>query len=644
MPENKPNLSEEHKLIEDLLRSANELVRTVSDPLSNDPTTDKYTYDYHNLNEVISEFHSLTPADLVRELERLSKKLIVPEGLSEVDFREKDIGYHIGLTAQKLEVLRKQLLLDPVMRLMNFEINQKEILKNQTYIKAKFEELLKKNNEIETSFLNAGYKYEVGDEKSNDPKLLIQVIKEKTVFVTGRASDIEDNLRALRAIFQLVLIAIDNITESSIRTLLWLQSKLVDALEWAGNMFTDALNGVSAISSNAWSSLKTNIAETLNQISNTIEIALSNIDATEEKSKPDSNLRGFFVKPISPTFLGRFNRHDVAVKMGVSNTVIYVKGHGIRLNQPSIVGIPSDKPSSRENVLENLSEVGADVFHKNQPTIFRPMRDGVIVDYVIAEYMLSNFFKMLYNRKVFSAPRVVICTPSGATQVERRALRQCAEFSGAKNVYLLERPMAAAIGAGLQISRPEGVMIVDIGGGTTEVAVLSLDGIVYSRSIRVGGDKMDDAIIHHVARETDVFIGERSAEKIKKQIGSAMMPSSNDGPTILLKSRSREDGLPKEVQVTEAMIAESLVEPVEKIIESIKMALEATPPELARDIVEKGLTLSGGGALLRNLDQEIRNKIGIPVSVAADPIFCSARGAGEIVEDLKKWRNVLSEA
>ena len=223
----------------------------------------------------------------------------------------------------------------------------------------------------------------------------------------------------------------------------------------------------------------------------------------------------------------------------------------------------------------------------------------------------------------------------------QRAIHQSAEQAGASRVYLIEEPMAAALGAGLPIHEPSGSMVVDIGGGTTEVAVLSLDGIVYSRSVRVGGDKMDDAIIQYVRRTTNLLLGEMSAERVKKEIGSATMPEDNEGMTVNIKGRDLMNGVPREIRVTEAMIAESLAEPVEQIVEAVKMALEATPPELAADIVDKGIMLTGGGALLRNLDSELQTRTGLPVSIADQPLSCVVRGSGIVVENLKKWKSVL---
>jgi rod shape-determining protein MreB len=257
--------------------------------------------------------------------------------------------------------------------------------------------------------------------------------------------------------------------------------------------------------------------------------------------------------------------------------------------------------------------------------------------------MISTFIKKVNKSSfILRKPHVVICVPSGATAVERRAIHQSAEQAGAKRVYLIEEPMAAALGAGLPIHEPSGSMVVDIGGGTTEVAVLSLDGIVYSRSVRVGGDVMDESIIQYVRRTTNLLLGEMSAERVKKEIGSATMPDDNEGMMVQIKGRDLMNGIPREIRVTEAMIAESLAEPVEQIVEAVKSALEATPPELAADIVDKGIMLTGGGALLRNLDVELRSRTGLPVSIADDPLSCVVRGSGFVVENLTKWKSVLS--
>lgn len=340
------------------------------------------------------------------------------------------------------------------------------------------------------------------------------------------------------------------------------------------------------------------------------------------------------------SILGVFSS-DIAIDLGTANTLVYVKGRDIVLNEPSVVAY------SLKNGRKVVHAVGSDarmMLGRTPGNIeaIRPMKDGVIADFEVAEAMIGHFIKKVHNRKNFVNPQVVICVPSGATAVEKRAIHQSAEQAGARRVYLIQEPMAAALGAGLPIHEPAGSMVVDIGGGTTEVAVLSLDGIVYSRSVRVGGDKMDDAIIQYVRRTTNLLIGEMSAEKVKKEIGSALMPADNEGMTVQIKGRDLMNGVPREIRVTEAMIAESLAEPVEQIVEAVKNALEATPPELAADIVDKGIMLTGGGALLRNLDTELRNRTGLPVSIADDPLSCVVRGSGTVVENLKKWKSVLS--
>ena len=328
---------------------------------------------------------------------------------------------------------------------------------------------------------------------------------------------------------------------------------------------------------------------------------------------------------------------DIAIDLGTANTLVYVKGQGVVLDEPSVVAF------SYKNGRKVVHAVGADasmMLGRTPANIeaIRPMKDGVIADFEVAEKMIKAFIEKVHNRSRFIQPKVVICVPSGATAVERRAIHQSAQQAGAREVFLIEEPMAAALGAGLPIHEPSGSMVVDIGGGTTEVAVLSLDGIVYSRSVRVGGDKMDDAIIQYVRRTTNLLMGEMSAERLKKEIGSATMPADNEGMTVLIKGRDLMNGVPREIRVTEAMIAESLAEPVEQIVEAVKTA----PPELASDIVDKGIMLTGGGALLRNLDIELRERTGLPISIADDPLSCVVRGSGTVVENLKKWKSVLS--
>ena len=339
------------------------------------------------------------------------------------------------------------------------------------------------------------------------------------------------------------------------------------------------------------------------------------------------------------SFLSSFSS-DIAIDLGTANTLIYAKGRDVVLNEPSVVAY------SVRNGRKVVHAVGAEARSMLGRTpahieAIRPMKDGVIADFEVAEAMISYFIKKVNKGGRFARPKVVICVPAGATAVEQRAIHQSAEQAGASRVYLIEEPMAAALGAGLPIHEPSGSMVVDIGGGTTEVAVLSLDGIVYSRSVRVGGDKMDDAIIQYVRRTTNLLLGEMSAERVKKEIGSATMPEDNEGMTVNIKGRDLMNGVPREIRVTEAMIAESLAEPVEQIVEAVKMALGATPPELAADIVDKGIMLTGGGALLRNLDSELRTRTGLPVSIADQPLSCVVRGSGIVVENLKKWKSVL---
>jgi rod shape-determining protein MreB len=269
----------------------------------------------------------------------------------------------------------------------------------------------------------------------------------------------------------------------------------------------------------------------------------------------------------------------------------------------------------------------------------RPLRDGVIADFEVAEEMIKHFIRKVHNRRSFASPQVVVCVPSGSTAVERRAIQESAESAGARRVYLVEEPMAAAIGAGLPVTEPTGSMVVDIGGGTTEVAVLSLGGIVYSRSVRVGGDKMDEAIIGYIRRTHNLLIGEATAERVKKEIGSACAPENGEGVEMTIKGRDLMNGVPKEIIVSQRQIAESMAEPVGAIVEAVKVALEHTAPELAADIVDKGIVLTGGGALLGNLDFVLRHSTGLPVSIADEPLSCVALGTGRVLEDMKNFKD-----
>ena len=339
-------------------------------------------------------------------------------------------------------------------------------------------------------------------------------------------------------------------------------------------------------------------------------------------------------------FLGFFSA-DMGIDLGTANTLVYVKGRGIVLNEPSVVAIATNK-AGRRQVLAVGDE--AKLMLGRTPgniQAIRPLRDGVIADFEVAEEMIKHFIRKVHNRRSFANPQIIICVPSGSTAVERRAIQESAESAGARRVFLIEEPMAAAIGAGLPVTEPTGSMVVDIGGGTTEVAVLSLGGIVYSRSVRVGGDKLDEAIINYIRRYHNLLIGESTAERIKKEIGSASPPEDGEGRVTELKGRDLMYGVPKEIIITERQIAESLAEPVSAILEAVKVALENTAPELAADIVDKGIVLTGGGALLRNLDLVLRHATGLPVSVAEDPLSCVALGTGRALEEMKTLRNLL---
>ena len=316
---------------------------------------------------------------------------------------------------------------------------------------------------------------------------------------------------------------------------------------------------------------------------------------------------------------------DMAIDLGTANTLVYVRGRGIVLNEPSVVAIEEYKGRKRVLAVGNDAKrmLGRTPGHIRA---IRPMKDGVIADFEIAEEMIKYFVCKVHNRQMFVTPLIVICVPSGATEVERRAIKDSAYRAGAHKVQLIEEPMAAAIGAGLQITEPTGSMVVDIGGGTTEVAVLSLKGVVYSRSVRVGGDKMDTAIVNYVRRNMNLLVGESSAEKIKKEIGSACPPEKGDGKTVEIKGRDLVNGVPKEMD----------------IVEAVKVALENTPPELAADIVDKGIVLTGGGALLANLDQVLRKATGLPVTVAEEPLSCVAKGSGMVLDEYAVLKDVLS--
>ena len=331
---------------------------------------------------------------------------------------------------------------------------------------------------------------------------------------------------------------------------------------------------------------------------------------------------------------------DMAIDLGTANTLVYVKGQGIVLNEPSVVAITEVKGKKKVLAVGDEAKMMLGRTPGNISAI-RPLRDGVIADFDVAEDMIKHFIRKVHNRRSFVSPQVIVCVPSGSTAVERRAIQESAEAAGARRVFLVEEPMAAAIGAGLPVTEPTGSMVVDVGGGTTEVAVLSLGGIVYSRSVRVGGDKMDEAIISYVRRNHNLLVGESSAERIKKDIGTACPPESGDGGKIEIRGRDLMNGVPKELILSQRQIAEALSEPVGSIIEAVKVALEHTAPELAADIVDKGIMLTGGGALLGNLDNILRHATGLPVSIAEDPLSCVVLGTGRCLENLKTLKSIL---
>ncbi|MFZ4761999.1 MAG: rod shape-determining protein [Alphaproteobacteria bacterium] len=331
---------------------------------------------------------------------------------------------------------------------------------------------------------------------------------------------------------------------------------------------------------------------------------------------------------------------DIAIDLGTANTLIYVKGKGVVLNEPSVVAIAQVR--GRNQVLA-VGDEAKQMLGRTPGNIqaIRPLRDGVIADFDIAEEMIKHFIRKVHHRRGFTSPQVIICVPSGSTAVERRAIKESAESAGSRRVFLIEEPMAAAIGAGLPVTEPTGSMVVDIGGGTTEVAVISLGGIVYARSVRMGGDKMDEAIISYIRRHHNLLIGESSAERVKKEIGSAWVIDQSEEKKLEIKGRDLMNGVPKELIITERQIAEALYEPVATIVDAVKTALEHTPPELAADIVDRGIVLTGGGALLRNIDHVLRYTTGLPVSIADDPLSCVALGTGRALEEMKTLHSVV---
>lgn len=339
-------------------------------------------------------------------------------------------------------------------------------------------------------------------------------------------------------------------------------------------------------------------------------------------------------------FLTRYFSNDLAIDLGTANTLIYIKNKGIVLDEPSMVAMQSNASHGKSAILAVGTEAKK-MLGRTPGSIqaIRPMKDGVIADFNVTEKMLKQFIKKVNNSRFAAAPRIVICVPCGSTQVERKAIRDSAIEAGASVVNLIEEPMAAAIGAGLPIEEATGSMVVDIGGGTTEVGVISLSGLVYSHSIRVGGDAFDDSIINYVRRNYGMLIGEATAEEIKKSIGSAF--PGMEVKEIEVKGRNLAEGIPRSFTISSNEILEALTEPLNQIVQSVKNALEQTPPELGADIVDRGLVLTGGGALLKGLDRLLAEETGLPVMIAEDPLTCVARGSGKALEMIGKLNSVF---
>ena len=339
---------------------------------------------------------------------------------------------------------------------------------------------------------------------------------------------------------------------------------------------------------------------------------------------------------IFKSLIGWFS-NDLAIDLGTANTLVFVKGKGIVLREPSVVAVKKD---ARSNRVLAVGQEAKNMLGKTPGNIvaIRPMKDGVIADFEVTEAMLRYFIRKVHNRR-FARPRIIVSVPSGITQVEKRAVRESAESAGAREVYLIEEPMAAAIGAGLPITEPTANMVVDIGGGTTEVAVISLAGIVYSQSVRVAGDRMDDAILQHIRRHHHLLIGEHTAEKIKMEIGDVL--PEKPYAEFEIKGRDLVSGVPKTIVINSYEIMTAISEQVEKIVETVRNALEQTPPELAADIVDKGIVLTGGGALLKHLDKLLRDETGLPIIIADDPLSSVVLGSGDTLDNLDILREIM---
>jgi rod shape-determining protein MreB len=346
--------------------------------------------------------------------------------------------------------------------------------------------------------------------------------------------------------------------------------------------------------------------------------------------RPREGLRSLMINTMS--FLGR----DMAVDLGTANTLVYVRGRGVVLNEPSVVAINTTAQTIVAVGTEARNMIGRT---PGNVVAIRPLKDGVIADFETTERMLRYFIQKVHRRRHFAKPRIVVCVPSGITGVEQRAVKDAGYQAGARKVYIIEEPMAAAIGAGLPVSEPTGNMVVDIGGGTTEVAVISLGGIVTSQSIRVGGDEMDTAIITYVKKEYSLLLGERTAEEIKMTIGSAFpMP---DEPHAEIRGRDLVSGLPKTIVVSAEEIRKAIEEPVNRIVDAVKVTLDKCPPELAGDIMDRGIVITGGGALLRGLDERLKHETGMPIIAIDNPLYSVALGSGKCVEDFEALQQVL---
>ncbi len=342
-------------------------------------------------------------------------------------------------------------------------------------------------------------------------------------------------------------------------------------------------------------------------------------------------------------FLTRYFSTDLAIDLGTANTLIYVRDRGVVLDEPSVVSIRTDAAAGGKRTVQAVGAEAKLMLGRTPGNLqaIRPMKDGVIADFTVTEQMLKYFIKKVHDTRMLRpSPRIIICVPCGSTQVERRAIRESAIGAGARQVFLIEEPMAAAIGAGLPVAEATGSMVVDIGGGTTEVGVISLGGVVYANSVRTGGDRMDDAIISYIRRNYGMLIGEATAELIKKKMGSAF-----PGAEVLemeVKGRSLAEGVPRSFSVSSNEILEALTEPLNAIVSAVKQALEQTPPELGADIADKGMVLTGGGALLRDLDRLLMEETGLPVIVADDPLTCVVRGSGRALEEMDKLASVFT--